>query len=78
MMLEARTAHVKSQLTLKGAIRSTAKMQKVMPSGATDLMPRRLDYAEGEDGTAWWCDDVDGGDGAAAEAEERRRGARAQ
>ena len=61
MMLEARTAHVKSQLTLKGAIRSTAKMQKVMASGAMDLteMPRRLDFADGEDGMAQWCDEVD-------------------
>ena len=60
-MLEARTAHLKSQLTLKGAIRPTAKMQKTMPTGATELkeMPRRRDFAEGDAGTAAWCDEVD-------------------
>ena len=44
-MLEARKyACVKSQLTLKGDIRSTAKMQSMMSSGATDLkeMPRLI------------------------------------
>ena len=61
-MLEARKyACVKSQLTLKGDIRSTAKMQSMMSSGATDLkeMPRRREFEEGEDGTAKWCDEVD-------------------
>ena len=60
-MLDARTAHLKSQLTVKGAIRPKSKMQKMMPTGATELkeMPRRRDFAEGEAGMAAWCNEVD-------------------
>ena len=50
-----------SKLTEKGATRSSVVMSKRMPSGSTELkeMPRRSGYAEGAEGDAAWCKDVD-------------------
>ena len=50
-----------SKLTEKGATRSSVVMSKKMPSGSTELkeMPRRSGYAEGAEGDAAWCKDVD-------------------
>ena len=57
----ANVAQFKSKLTEKGATRSSVMMRKRMPSGSTKLqeMPRRLGYAEGAEGDAEWCKDVD-------------------
>ena len=59
-----------TKLTEKGATRSSVMMSKRIPSGFTELkeMPRRSGYAEGAEGDAEWCKDVD----AAAGGQKKR------
>ena len=61
MAMIASVAKLKSKLTEKGATRPSAIMRKKMPNGSSELqeMPRRREYAEGAEGEAEWCKDVD-------------------
>ena len=70
MAMIASVAQLKSNLTEKGATRPSAIMRKKMPSGSSELqeMPRRREYAEGAEGEAEWCNDVDAASSSYAKA----------